>query len=409
MENIETARNGWAGPDHVMIIGGGRWARVYLDVLNRLLPGSVTLSVHSRHHSGPMLNWIGVHIPERRVRVSPEWPPAPPDVPAAAIVVNGARDHLVAARWAIEAGLPTLVEKPIALTAADATELQGVARERRVPLAGSNLFPFARYMENFSDHISQSGRVERFRLDWSDPATEARYGELKTYDASIPIFADWMPHVVPIIEFLLKRVPDVCRAVKTDRGGALVEIDLVTGEIPCTVRIERNGMRRQRLIEVDVEGATLRLDFSVEPGTIVVDRASPLSQSADEDWERAPRPVARMLMAFLGWAAGGQADVRLNTDTAVHACRMIDEAAVLYRSTLSSWLTGRMQSPEPVDRDLRYALTEILQVDERLAGDELERRIKRVVDRFSGSDGPRLSRELAASPDAILLLSSLAA
>src|SRR5207248_4700196 len=119
------------------------------------------------------------------------------------------------------------------------------------------------------------------------------------------------------------------------------------GDTPCGVQLVRNGDRRQRIIEVETGEKTIKLDFSVEPGTIT---CGSTSIAGDPDWDVKRRPAARMLSAFLQWAASGVCDSRLDIEIGLQACRVIDQALIKYRSALIPWLISRLTSPVEVDR-----------------------------------------------------------
>ena len=62
-------------PEHVVVIGGGRWARVYLEVLCSFISPSVKLSVHSPRNSESMLKWASVCGLAGRIQVFSRYPP----------------------------------------------------------------------------------------------------------------------------------------------------------------------------------------------------------------------------------------------------------------------------------------------------------------------------------------------
>ena len=290
-----------------------------------------------------------------------------------------------------------MVEKPIALTGPAAERLADLARQRNIPFAAAHVFLFARYLDNFWKLIRDAGRVDSLHLDWADPESEERYGERKRYDHGLPVFADWLPHVVSIVGSLVSRVPDNCRILEVRRGGAAVDLELMVGSIPCTVRMERNAERRRRIVQAFVQGQMFQLDSSREPGTI---NAGTWAMTGDQHWDCGMRPVARMLMAFLKWAAGGERDGRLDIEPGLRACKLIDDAWEMYRSAVVPWLKARLTAAEPGDEDLCYALAELLQAEGPLSSLELDRQIEIVRTRFSKTNGERWLEELIQARDA---------
>src|SRR3970282_2551693 len=114
-------------PDRIAIVGGGRWARVLVDALCGIAPSSVEIVVFTRSGRRRMTEWTRARRLTNRIQLSSVWPPPGPIRPGAVIVANASRDHASAVQWALSAGVPTLVEKPIALNGETAQRLAGLA------------------------------------------------------------------------------------------------------------------------------------------------------------------------------------------------------------------------------------------------------------------------------------------
>lgn len=383
-------------PDRVAVIGGGRWARVLTGVLCDLLPASIGISVHSPRNADGMSAWAAARGVTQRVRVSSDWPPSVSGGSTAAIVANAARDHERAIEWALSAGIPVLVEKPIALTGVTSQRLAELAHGRNSGFAAAHIFLFARYLENFAKLVAQAGHVRGVRVRWMDPESEARHGELKQYDPGLPVYADCLPHVLSIVGSLVPGLPQRCETLKMYRGGAHVELELVLGETPCSVQLVRNGDRRQRIVDVATGHATLQLDFSREPGVIT---SGSTTTVGDPDWEIEGRPVARMLTAFLQWAAGGTFDSRLDPEIGLRAMWVIDETAGMYKSALLPWVVARLGSSESLDDDLRYALSEVLHYERSCSATAVDGWITELRQRCSGTHAARWLGALAEAQE----------
>ncbi len=302
-------------PAHVAVVGGGRWARVYLDVLDRMLPPEVSLSVHPRRGGDAIALWAAGR-PARRVAIE-QGAPAP-CLGGVAIVANAAHDHGTAVRHLAQAGIPALVEKPLAPSWDESRRLAGLAATAR--LAPSQVFLFAGYIRNFAARVRRAGAVRSLSVVWSDPAGESRYGEVKRFDATVPVQCDVLPHVVTILELLAPGAVTLVEA-RGSRDGLLAQMDLRAGDIPCLVRLERQGEARRRLIEAVTDTGTLQLDFAEEPGVIHQGGAT---DNADQEWATGPRPLSRMLQAFFAFAAGA-ADERFDMALALRAAGLSDQ------------------------------------------------------------------------------------
>ena len=391
-------------PERVAVIGGGRWARQLTQVLCDLTPPTVQISVHSRHNAESLSVWVRSRGLEERVEVSFGWPRLLGARSTAVIVANAARDHESAAVAALSECVPVLVEKPIAPTAAASHRLVDLARSRNTRFAAAHVFLFARYLESFARLVSETGGIRSLRVRWMDPTNDSRYGEKKRFDPGLPIFADWLPHVLSITNALTPALPQRCERLKFLRGGAHLELELVLGSTPCSVELVRNGDRRQRVVEVVTLEKTLLLDFSREPGTII---CGSQTSNGDPDWGRALGPAALMLLAFLRWAAGGDFDNRLDIERGLRASEVIDQTASMYRAALVPWLAAELASLEGDENDLRYALTELLQSESLLPETAIEEQIKRVRQEFSKTSDAQWLKALVEAQNPLERLRSL--
>lgn len=354
----------------VAVIGGGRWTRVLTATLSRLLSPSTRISLHSAHCADSLRAWLKSTGLGGRIEVSSEWPLLERPDSSAVIISNAARDHERAARFALCSGAPVLVEKPLALSLAGGRELANMGCRSNGRLAAANVFLFAGYIDRFAHLLaSKKEKLQSLKVCWVDPAFESRYGEAKTFDAGLPVFADVLPHVSSILGVFIPKAPQACQELQLLRGGARVELQLTVDGIPCHVSLARNGSRRERRIDVVLDRTRVFLDFTEEPGTIV--EAGVLG-SADPDWATRSRPLELMLHAFLQWVTSDKFDTRISVEPALRACALIDQVSDLYNSALTSWLRTRLAIPGD-DEQLRYALNEVLQSEGPLKPAVLER------------------------------------
>lgn len=377
-------------PDHVLILGGGRWARVLAEVLCDLLPASVELAVCSPRGAEGLNTWIRERSISRRLQVLDVRPSRLSQRRTAVIVANAARDHVAAGHWALGQGAAVLVEKPLALSLGDAHGLCAKAVDQGGFLAAAHVFRFARYLEVFARHVAVAEEIQSIAVEWSDPAGEARYGERKQYDAGVPVYADCLPHIVSILQTVFADFPRAGGPVEVEAGGGRMRIPLTLAGRPCRVFLERKALRRRRAIIVETGQGTLELDFSTEPGVI---RDCAMTLSADVTWSTALRPLPSLLKAFLVAACGGPIDPRLSLDTALQACDLIETTATSYQAAVLPWVVETLAAGASVDDNLRYALNELLQADGPLSAEVLETQIVRLRTRF---EAPHPGTELSA-------------
>src|SRR5579859_6946219 len=114
------------------IVGGGRWSRVLLSVLDTLLPEGREITWISRHGQSKALKWARAH-PTLRLRVSESEKALGEAGLEALLVASSPQFHCGHVRNGIELGIPTLCEKPIVLTIQQAEDLAETARRRACP------------------------------------------------------------------------------------------------------------------------------------------------------------------------------------------------------------------------------------------------------------------------------------
>lgn len=365
--------------DQVVILGGGRWARVLAGVMCDMLPENIPLMVCSPRGASALAIWAAERGFENRVSVMQQWPDSFATGCTAVIVANAARDHTNAARWALERGASVLVEKPMAVSLQEAQDLVDHACRCGGLLTAAHVLRFARYLNNFARMLPPWNEIRSVTIEWMDPAREQRYGEAKHYDPSVPVYIDCLPHAVSVLQSIFGVLPETAGLPMVEAGGARVTLPLLLGDRSCLVILQRNGPQRLRRVTVEAARGSLTLDFSLEPGVITLGAKE---FCGDSRWDTAPSPLVSMLGAFLAAAARGEVDSRLNHDTALTACAISGAVTPAYQAAVLPWLMEQLLSALGPDADAEYALAELLQADGRLAANELTMRAIRLRQRL---------------------------
>jgi len=347
-------------PDSIYIIGGGRWAKVLIEVICGFIPPSVEISMHTLHNSSNVSTWVSENCFAQKVYVFAELPKFDPLKANVVIVANASRDHYKTAMWAISAKVPVLVEKPLALTLDDCLQLKQLSKHLDIPLAVSQIFLFTRYLETFTKVVNKSGNIQTIKVFWSDPKKEIRYGECKKFDPGLPIYIDLLPHVLSIIGSFLPFQSVQLNQLDYQRAGALLKLDIRVNEVPCQIYLERNGSQRQRLVKVNTDKNLVQLDFSKEPGSII---SFGKVTNGDPEWEIKEKPIERMLKSFFSMVSNKKFDNSLQLESTITASIIIDQISNLYSSAQKTCLIETLSAKENVTEDLFYLLNEIFQYD----------------------------------------------
>ena len=283
---------------NLLVIGGGRWARVYLSVLAGLdLPHAHVVMI-SRHGGAALdkaLAAANARVPGRFSHVS-DLKVALKEPVGAAIIANAARDHVRTAETLLECGIPVLVEKPVALSKGDAARLADLARARGVRLMPGHVLSHCTYLKNFIAAAKGNlGAITSIEVTWRDPADESRYGESKTHDWGLNMIEDIGPHIATIIGLMEPSISTPSGEMSAT--GPSLKMSGHCNHLKFSAHLDRGGPQRERMLVLrNDEGGKATLDFSIEPGIMTVGGAS---ANADPEWTVRPSPLTLQVRRFL--------------------------------------------------------------------------------------------------------------
>ncbi len=309
----------------VAIIGGGRWGRVILSVLATSDLPVDRITMVTTHNAALAQNVIARLASRHPIRIVS----ALSDRPSAAIIANAARSHGEAARNLIAEGAHLLVEKPVVLNMPEARYLLALAHAAHTILLPGLSYRFCSYLQHFARRTAALHPLSGFELRWSDPAGEIRYGEQKTYDASINVADDVMPHIWTILSVLFPQAVFTVESCKTARGGKSATFSLDAGSMKGSVTLERDSDRRRRTIQLS---APASLDFSVEPGTMTFGAES---MTADANWATSPGPLTRQLRYFLECVEEGKA-AEADETALIESVRLAESASAMLNACVTA-------------------------------------------------------------------------
>jgi predicted dehydrogenase len=118
----------------------------------------------------------------------------------AVVIASSARTHAELGRAALEAGVPALVEKPFALTVADAEGLAELSALRGVPVLAGHLLEYHPVVEQLRHLITERSLGELYYLY----SQRVNLGQIRPDENALWSFG---PHDVSVALFLLGDVP----------------------------------------------------------------------------------------------------------------------------------------------------------------------------------------------------------
>ena len=123
----------------------------------------------------------------------------------AVVIASTARTHAELGRAAVEAGIPALVEKPFALTVADAESLAELSARRGVPVLAGHLLEYHPVVEQLRELVVRRTLGDLYYLY----SQRVNLGQIRPDENALWSFG---PHDVSVALFLLGAVPTTVAA-----------------------------------------------------------------------------------------------------------------------------------------------------------------------------------------------------
>jgi len=343
----------------LLVVGGGRWARVYLSVIGKTDIPMSKIIVVSRH-GGDIVSTSFINTNVRSKRLFSQYAKlddalAGEDI-CAAIVVNAARAHARTTLSLLERNIPVLLEKPVALSADEAERLMDASSASDVRLMPALVLRFCDYLQNFERAVRASlESIHSISVRWSDPVSEVRHGETKGIDAGIGVVEEIAPHIATLLAIVTGGNSHAVDGAEFARGGLSVVLKGQWNSVAFVVSLERQSIKRERVVVVrDQNGSEAELDFSTEPGVITI---ASVCRSADPDWSQRSSPLTQQLLNFIDTCTGPS--VEADFEAVRYSTAFTVRAAELVRDAQRRWLRSPDRG-EVEARERQIALREVL-------------------------------------------------
>jgi predicted dehydrogenase len=260
-----------ASPVPLLIVGGGRWGRVWADVLATARGSGDGVAIAARTDPESVRHWLATQPRLRGTKIFASMADAMTVAPAAALIASRPADHARDANLAIEHGLHVLVEKPISPQSGDSWKLVSAAGRAGRTLAVGTEFALLPAFHATADTLGKRLR-EPFHmvLHWHDPAQEVRHGAAKTHHQETSLLVDLLPHAFSIFRIFHPALHLVSANLSEDGDrGRLLLGDGQGGrhEFVC----DRSADARVRRLEISAGATKAVIDFATHPSKADVD------------------------------------------------------------------------------------------------------------------------------------------
>lgn len=266
-----------AGPRPLVVIGAGRWGRTLVSVAAAARRGTQHLALVARSNMADTEDWRKHSQGLEQLTISADLDAAiealstTPERPAV-IVASRPSGHSPDVRECLARGLHTMVEKPLAADPEHVPELLRMAQARQCALALGveySLLPAFHYAAR-----RLRAPLVSARLDWADPPSETRHGQVKRAHGEINALEDNLPHALSILRiFSAGSAGEALTAAELDAAGDRGMSVLKSGSARMIFSIDRAATRRVRRLQLDLaDGGRVDVDFAEPIGRIELDR-----------------------------------------------------------------------------------------------------------------------------------------
>ncbi len=350
-----------------LIIGGRRWARIIANELIAILEQNDVVLIFNDSNdvkAAEFLNWLDGNPHKDRIKLVEKVALRSKSKTGVAIIANSAYLHGSSIHNALDAGYNVICEKPLTLSLHESEELVEKAEKLGLKLFSSNTYLFADYLRLFKEGWLSDRKISRIELQWYDQKAEFRYGEYKSYDSSVPIIYDIIPHVVSVILATYGPFYMLASHVEVKKGGSEVELEVSCIDLIINISLARNALARKRSIRfTNHQDLDVALDFAQEPGVVFTqDKHSIIS---DPDWGLKRKPLGEMLYRAKHYFEIGTSDIRLSSHAALISNKFIDSISNDYVEQILSFLKQYDYSAQDKSSDIIYAKKEINSLSQR--------------------------------------------
>lgn len=285
-------------PLHILVIGSGRWARQMLETLHATFPvDKAVFHILSLSQPQAIETWTAQLCPKRKIQIYNQQDAIDTTRIDATFITNAAAQHTPSALWSLAHGLPTAVEKPLALTPSELDTVLQCSLQQNCLLWPQLVLCHEAFIQHFTTQFAKQDVIRSIHIDWHDALAETRYGEVKSYDANLSLPQDVAAHIWSILQHFFPIEQWRVSNCTVSRGGRHVRFMLHnTSGTKITCDLQRETETRQRKLTVHTAKDCHDLHFAQQ-------RAEWSKNGEAQTWPEtplnAPRPLAAAMGAFL--------------------------------------------------------------------------------------------------------------
>jgi len=347
-----------------LVVGTRRWARLMVTELCIALPVNKKVYIQGDPDDLEIVSWISKSKLSEKVIVVREPLPCPKTLTGVAIVANSAYLHKSSVKEMLKSGYNVVCEKPITFSSQETLGLINLAKVNGLQLFATNTYLFTSYLNNLKNDWFADQQLVGMNIKWTDPASEQRYGENKTYDSSVPLIYDILPHISNIILAAVGELNTASCKINVRRGGSLALLDFSNGRCKTHVKIERNSNERMRTLELISNSRRLFVNFAELPPTFFLNNQQVIEATHSKIQ---PKPIMSMINSIINFFESNKADSRLSANSAVIGNILIENFSRSYvmQQIMFFSKNNDLLNPINLSHSFKYASKEVESIAHR--------------------------------------------
>tara|TARA_B100001059_G_scaffold221232_1_gene243991 strand:- start:3109 stop:4269 length:1161 start_codon:yes stop_codon:yes gene_type:complete len=337
----------------IIFFGGSRWTKILIKEIISSKNFDFKVIIISPSNFKTIRNWIKIEGLMNLVQVNRSLSLKDGSIYFASIVSNSTKDHFDSVLFSLNNNIPVLVEKPVTEKLFQTEKLVEVSRNKKIFLGAAHVYFFSKNMSKISKDIDK--RYETLEIIWSDPINEIRHSEQKFYDFSIPIFTEYLPHVLSILKIITKNDIYKINACKIFNGGSFIKLIMTSKKKTVNLILKRNANKRERFIKAYYKKNTIIYDFS-ETMPSVKSHGKVKKINFDQN----DKPAKKMITSFFSQIIMKKYNRKLDIKFALRVNKVIDDVRVIYEEAQLKKLNNIIKGKNIKKQYLAYMVKEIV-------------------------------------------------
>lgn len=250
--------------NNVIVIGGGRWAKIILIELISNFQNIDKIIVITRNKK--IIEELPSNVLKKKLYLRKNLNNINLKKITHAIVVNKNKDHFLTSKRIIENNINILVEKPLVSKVKEYEKLKKLSQKKRKFIHVSTPYFFAYYFFFIKKFITN--KSSELFFEWHDPKKDKRHGILKKYDKSITYLEDTTYHIYGILNCIFGKKKIVYLSSKNfnDKGNVKFEYGKIRVNLNCSRNKEHKRIRKIKII---CNNKNIRINYSNDNKVII--------------------------------------------------------------------------------------------------------------------------------------------